>query len=115
MRGVASSLNLPPGNVVGTGIVEEGSASWYGPYFHGRTTTNGERFDAFFAHTCAHRELPFGSWLRVRHGERELMVRVTDRGPFHGDRFLDLSFAGARALGIEGVGRVSAEICVAGP
>jgi rare lipoprotein A len=115
MRGVASLLNLPPGNVVRTGIVFEGVASWYGPGLHGHETTNGERFDAFFAHTAAHRELPFGTWLLVTRGERSLMVRVIDRGPFHGDRFLDLSFAGARALGIEGTARVSAEICVAGP
>ena len=115
MRGLASSLNLPPANVVRTGLVLEGEASWYGPHFHGRETTNGERFDAFFAHTAAHRELPFGTWLLVRHGERALLVRITDRGPFHGDRFLDLSFAGARLLGIDGTAQVSAEICVAGP
>lgn len=68
-----------------------------------------------FAHTAAHRSLPFGTWLLVRHGERELMVRVNDRGPFSGDRFLDLTFAGAGALGIDGVAAVSAEICVPGP
>lgn len=113
--GSADARNLPPGNVVRTGLVLSGIASWYGAKFHGRQTTNGERFDMFFAHTAAHRELPFGTWLLVRHGERELMVRVNDRGPFSGERFLDLSWAGANALGIDGVAEVTAEICVAGP
>ena len=106
--------NLPPENVVRTGLVLRGVASWYGAQFHGRLTTNGERFDMFFAHTCAHRELPFGSWLLVTHAERELLARVNDRGPFSGERFLDLSWAGAVALGIDGVAEVTAEICVAG-
>ena len=113
--GRAALASLPPAAVVRTGIVLEGDASWYGAYFHGRATTNGERFDMYFAHTCAHRELPFGTWLLVRRGERELLARVNDRGPFSGDRFLDLSWAGAHALGITGVARVTAELCVAGP
>ena len=111
---VASARSLPPVKVVRTGLVETGEASWYGAYFHGRDTTSGERFDMYFAHTTAHRELPFGTWLLVTHGERSLMVRVNDRGPFHGERFLDLSWAGAVALGIDGVAEVSAEICVPG-
>ncbi len=115
MRGVAALVNLPPGNVVRTGIKLEGEASWYGPGFHGRRTTNGERFDAFFAHTAAHRELPFGTWLLVGRNRRSLMVRITDRGPFHSDRFLDLSFAGAQVLGIDGTAHVTAEVCVPGP
>jgi rare lipoprotein A len=113
--GVASPASLPPANVVATGIVHSGQASWYGARFHGRATTSGERFDMFFPHTAAHRELPLGTWLLVRHLDRELMVRVNDRGPFSGDRFLDLSFAGAQALGIDGVAEVTAELCVAGP
>jgi rare lipoprotein A len=114
LTGVASARALPPVKVVRTGLVEHGEASWYGAYFHGRPTTSGERFDMYFAHSAAHREHPFGTWLLVRHGERELMVRVNDRGPFHGERFLDLSWAGALALGIDGVAQVSAEICVPG-
>ena len=110
--GRASLLSLPPGDVVRTGIVQRGEASWYGAQFHGRPTTSGERFDMFFAHTAAHRELPLGTWLLVTHAGRELMVRVNDRGPFSRERFLDLSWAGAAALGIGGVADVSAEICV---
>jgi peptidoglycan lytic transglycosylase len=113
--GVARLASLPPADVVRTGIVLSGEASWYGPRFHGRDTTSGERFDMFFPHTAAHRELPLGTWLLVTHDERELMVRINDRGPFSGERFLDLSFAGALALGIDGVAQVTAEICVSGP
>ena len=98
-----------------TGIVIEGEASWYGAQFHGRPTTSGERFDMYFPHTAAHRELPFGTWLLVRHEQRELMVKVNDRGPFSGERTLDLSWAGASLRGIDGVARVEAEICVPGP
>lgn len=113
--GRARLANLPPDAVVRTGIITRGVASWYGAQFHGRRTTNGERFDMFFPHTCAHRELPFGTWLLVTCGDRDLMVRVNDRGPFSGDRFLDLSWAGAHVLGIDGVAEVTAEICVPGP
>jgi len=100
--------------VVLTGIVLRGEASWYGAQFHGRPTTSGERFDMFFAHTAAHRELPLGTWLLVRREGRELMVRINDRGPFAGQRFLDLSWAGANVLGIGGVAEVEAEVCVPG-
>jgi rare lipoprotein A len=112
---VAHPVSLPPADVVRTGIVYSGEASWYGPQFHGRATTSGERFDMFFPHTAAHRELPLGTWLLVTHAERQLMVRVNDRGPFSGDRFLDLSFAASLALGIDGVAEITAEICVPGP
>jgi rare lipoprotein A (peptidoglycan hydrolase) len=114
MLGIASVANLPPGHVVRTGLTYEGEASWYGAEFHGRSTTSGERFDTFFAHTAAHRELPFGTWLLVSHTGRELMVRINDRGPFHGERFLDLTWAGAMVLGIDGVAQVTAEVCVPG-
>ncbi len=84
MLGVAPARNIPPAPAIRTGHVFSGEASWYGAKFHGRPTTSGERFDMFFPHTAAHRELPFGTWLLVTHGDRELMVRVNDRGPFIG-------------------------------
>jgi len=112
MLGVASARNIPPAPAIRTGHVFSGEASWYGAKFQGLPTTSGERFDMFFPHTAAHRELPFGTWLLVTHGDRELMVRVNDRGPFIGQRFLDLSWAGAAVLGIESVSEVTAEICV---
>ena len=90
-----------------------GEASWYGPRFHGRFTANGEIYD-MFALTAAHRELPFGSALRVvdaRSG-RSVVVRINDRGPFIGNRVLDLSFAAAERLGMvrAGLARVEMEL-----
>lgn len=107
--GEASLRSLPPGNVVRTGLVEHGEASWYGAQFHGRPTTSGERFDMFFAHTAAHRQHPLGTWLLVTHGERELMVRVNDRGPFAHRRIIDLARGPAQTLGLtaSGTGYVS--------
>jgi len=80
--------------------------SWYGPGFHGNLTANGERFNQH-ALTAAHRTLPFGTKLRVCF-KRCVMVRVNDRGPYHGNRDLDLSKAAADAIGLtnSGVGRV---------
>lgn len=84
-------------------------ASWYGKELHGRRTASGERFD-MNALTAAHRQLPFGTRLRVRSVDtgREVVVRINDRGPRHQDREIDLSAAAARAIGIErlGVARV---------
>lgn len=82
-------------------------ASWYGPYYHGRTTANGEIFNQF-ALTAAHRTLPFGTRLRVCL-RGCTTVRINDRGPYSGGRELDLSRAAADAIGLtsQGVGHVS--------
>jgi rare lipoprotein A len=88
--------------------LQRGAASWYGPGFHGRKTANGERFDQN-AMTAAHRSLPFGTKVRIvneRTG-RSVVVRINDRGPFHGGRIIDLAKAPALALGITGTGLVS--------
>ena len=89
---------------------QQGVASWYGPGFHGRLTASGERFNTQ-ALTAAHLKLPFGTLLRVRSEQngREVIVRVNDRGPYTKGRIIDLSQAAARALGIEGLGRVIIE------
>ncbi len=88
----------------------EGVASWYGAEFHGRRTSNGEIYDKE-ALTCAHRWLPFGSYLLVRSLDTgsSVVVRVNDRGPFAKDRILDLSEAAARLVGMvaTGTARVS--------
>lgn len=78
---------------------ERGLASWYGPRFHGRRTASGERFDKQ-AFTAAHRTLPFGTLVRVRHLQngREVEVRINDRGPHRRDRVIDLSQAAAESL-----------------
>ena len=79
-----------------------GVASWYGEPFHGRPTANGERFDRRVV-TAAHPTLPLPSLVRVVNltNRRELVVRVNDRGPFVGDRIIDLSQEAARQLGFE--------------
>lgn len=84
-----------------------GVASWYGREFAGRKTASGERFDPA-QYTAAHRTLPFGSKVRVTHNGRSVVVRINDRGPFHGGRVIDLSQAAAEDLGIRraGSGRV---------
>lgn len=87
-----------------------GTASWYGRYFQGKQTANGEQYD-MNGLTCAHRSLPLGTWLRVTNlkNRKSIFVRVNDRGPVPDDRIVDLSFAAARAVGITGLGKVKLE------
>ena len=73
-------------------------ASWYGPYFHGRTTANGETYD-MHGLTAAHKTLPFGTELRVCY-DGCVDVRINDRGPYIGARELDLSRGAANAIGL---------------
>lgn len=91
---------------------ETGPASFYGgPRHHGHLMANGQRFDQN-SDSCAHRHHPFGTVLRViRAGHGSVSCTVRDRGPFIRGRILDLSVAGARALGmiVIGVARVSVE------
>lgn len=97
------------------GYVERGMASWYGPGFHGNKTANGERYDMHKL-TAAHRTLPLGSVAVIRstHTGRQVTVRINDRGPFAKGRVLDLSLAGAQALGIVGNGTDQIELRVVG-
>jgi len=94
----------------GAGHSFSGMASFYGNE-SGSKTASGQRFNQN-AMTCAHRSLPFGTKLRVTHGDRSVVVTVNDRGPFVRGRVLDLSTAAARAIGLTGagVGRVIAEL-----
>lgn len=93
----------------GEGEIARGLASWYGEPFHGRRTASGEIFNMNEL-TAAHKTLPFGTRVRVRHAStgKEVTVRINDRGPHVGGRIIDLSRAAASALGIVqgGVGRV---------
>ena len=97
------------------GYREVGIASWYGEKFHGHKTSNGEVFDMYKA-SAAHKSLPIPSFLRVTNldNNRSLVVRVNDRGPFHGDRIVDLSYAAALKLGYadRGTARVQLEAIV---
>lgn len=86
-----------------------GTASFYGKRFHGRPTASGEPFDMNQL-TAAHRTLPFGSKVRVTNpaNGKSVVVRINDRGPFHGKRVIDLSRSAAQQLGLiqRGSGRV---------
>lgn len=99
------------------GYVESGSASWYGRKFHGHKTANGETYDMFQL-SAAHRTLPLPSFARVTNLDngRSVVVRVNDRGPFHSDRIIDLSYAAATMLDYAGAGtaRVRVEAIVPG-
>lgn len=79
----------------------EGQASWYGSRHHGRRTASGERFNQH-ALTAAHRQLPFGSKVRVTNlrNQRSVVVRINDRGPHARSRIIDLSRAAAERLGM---------------
>ncbi|EIC19730.1 septal ring lytic transglycosylase RlpA family protein [Thiorhodovibrio frisius] len=93
------------------GYVERGQASWYGNKFHGRRTSSGEVYD-MHQMTAAHKTLPLPSYVQVTNLEngRVAVVRVNDRGPFHGGRIIDLSYAAARKLGVVAAGTAKVEV-----
>lgn len=87
------------------GFQQTGMASWYGEKFHGHDTSNGEVFDMYQV-SAAHVSLPIPSFARVTNleNQRSIIVRVNDRGPFHNDRIIDLSYAAAWKLGFSDKG-----------
>ena len=95
------------------GYTEEGIASWYGTKFHGKQTANGEVYD-LYGMTAAHKTLPLPSYVKVtrKDNNRSVVLRVNDRGPFVGERLIDLSYAAARKLGFADTG--IAEVVVEG-
>jgi rare lipoprotein A len=98
------------------GYAQTGTASWYGAQFHGRRTASGEAFDQE-ALTAAHPTLPLPSLVQVTNLEngREIIVRVNDRGPFVGDRLIDLSRRAAEVLGFEAAGHARVHVRYLGP
>jgi rare lipoprotein A len=94
------------------GYREIGDASWYGKKFHGRLTSNREPYD-MYGISAAQKTLPLPSYVKVTNlkNHKELIVRVNDRGPFHGDRIIDLSYGAAKKLDMveDGVARVKVE------
>ena len=94
------------------GYISKGMASWYGAKFHGYETANGEVYD-MYAMTAAHKTLPLPSYVRVTNlaNNRSVVLRVNDRGPFHGNRVIDLSWAAAKKLDFhdKGTARVKIE------
>jgi rare lipoprotein A len=98
------------------GYSVNGTASWYGPSFHGQRGANGEVYDQE-AMTAAHPTLPLNSLVQVTNLDngREVIVRVTDRGPFVGDRVIDLSHAAAHVLGYDTSGTAHVNVRYLGP
>ena len=98
-------------------FVQTGNASWYGNQFHGRKTSSGERYN-MNALTAAHKTLPIPSYARVTNTKngKSVIVRVNDRGPFHGNRVIDVSKAAAQQLGFinQGTAHVKVEQIVPG-
>lgn len=94
------------------GFRQNGRASWYGKKFHGQRTSSGERYD-MYKMTAAHKNLPIPCYVRVTNKEngKSVIVKVNDRGPFHSDRVMDVSFAAAAKLGMldNGTANVSIE------
>ena len=96
-----------------SGFVQKGIASWYGRDFHGKATSNGEVYN-MNALTAAHKTLPFNSVVLVTHREsgKSVTVRINDRGPFVGDRIIDLSYGAASELGITETGTAPVDLRV---
>ncbi|MBP8063837.1 septal ring lytic transglycosylase RlpA family protein [Acinetobacter portensis] len=113
---VIEKLNTVASNTVRK-FSQTGVASWYGRQFHGRKTASGETFD-MNAMTAAHRTLPLNCYIRVTNNAtgKSVVVKVNDRGPFHGNRVLDLSYGAAKQLGFTNAGQTKVSIeRVAGP
>jgi len=93
------------------GYSERGMASWYGTKFHGKRTSSGEPYD-LYGMTAAHKTLPLPTYVKVTNLQngRSVIVKVNDRGPFHDDRLIDLSYSAAAKLGILGHGTGSVEV-----
>ncbi len=93
------------------GFIERGVASWYGTKFHGKRTSSGETYD-MFAMTAAHKRLPLPTYVRVTNLQngRHVIVRVNDRGPFHENRIIDLSYTAALKLDIVKRGTALVEV-----
>lgn len=109
-RSVIEKLNTVASNTVRK-FSQTGMASWYGRQFHGRKTASGETFD-MNALTAAHRSLPLNCFIRVTNkaNGKSVVVKVNDRGPFHGNRVLDLSYGAAKQLGITNAGTAKVSI-----
>ncbi len=106
------STSIAPASFASTPAIT-GTASWYGPGFHGRTTANGESYD-MYAMTAAHKTLKFGTKVKVTNNEngKSVLVRINDRGPYIGGRVIDLSKSAANAIDMirPGTAKVTIEV-----
>jgi rare lipoprotein A len=111
--GVARPRRAPPAPPPPIGTTETGAASWYGKPYDGRQAANGEIYDMEKL-TAAHRTLPFSTWVRVENvaNGKSVNVRITDRGPFVGERIIDLSHAAAREIEMIGPGVANVRVVV---
>jgi len=93
------------------GYHERGIASWYGSKFHGRRTSSGELYDMHLA-TAAHKSLPLPTYAELTNLDngRKMIVKINDRGPFHEDRIIDLSYAAAIKLGVDQTGTARIDV-----
>jgi len=108
--GPRPDCTAPPG-LHATGAALSGDASWYGPGFDGNATASGAVYDPM-RYTVAHKTLPLGVFLLIRFGDRCVLSYLNDRGPYAGDRILDLSQGSAQAVGLTGVQSVDARVYV---
>lgn len=90
---------------------ERGISSWYGKKYHGKLTASGKKFD-MNALTAAHKTLPFNTYVKVRNLENNkvVTVKITDRGPYAGERIIDLSYGAAKKIGVINKGLIEVEI-----
>jgi len=100
---------------VARGFSQKGIASWYGPGFDGKKTSSGEVYD-MYALTAAHTTLPLHTLVKVTNlnNQKDVIVRINDRGPFVGDRLIDLSLSAARTLGMVTPGTAPVHVTVLG-
>jgi len=101
--------------VVQVGNTYRGIASWYGPNFHGKRTSNGEYYD-MYGMTAAHKTLPMNTIVKVTNllNGKSAVVRINDRGPFVKNRIIDLSYAAAKRLGVVGTGTAPVRLEILG-
>ena len=101
--------------VVSVGDTFKGTASWYGPNFHGKLTSNGEKYN-MWAMTAAHKTLPMNTIVKVtnRRNGKSTVVRINDRGPFVSTRIIDLSKAAASKIGMIGTGTAPVKLEILG-
>lgn len=98
------------------GYSQKGIASWYGKKFHGHRTSSGETYD-MYGMTAAHKSLPLPTYVKVTHLEngKSVIVKVNDRGPFHENRIIDLSYSAAKKLGVTQQGTAPVEVTAIDP
>jgi len=113
--GIAAAIALAASEYAGRGggevkFIEKGTASWYGPGFHGKKTASGEKFNQNDL-TAAHKKLPLGSEATVTNLEngKSVEVEINDRGPYVEGRKIDLSKAAAQKIGVDGTAKVKIE------